>query len=67
EVEGVRQDVPPKFTDIRYVLELVTDEADERLELLHKNIRKYGTITNTLAEACNLDGELTRVDSIDEL
>ncbi len=67
EVEGERQDTPPKFTHIRYTLELVTDEPDERLDLLHKNIRKYGTITNTLAEACELDGELIKVDSIDEL
>lgn len=67
EVEGTRQQKPPKFTDIRYTLELVTDEPDERLELLHKNIRKYGTITNTLAEACELDGELVRVDSVDDL
>jgi len=30
-----------------------------RIDLLHKNIRKYGTITNTLAAACELTGELT--------
>ena len=67
EVEGERQDAPPKFTRIHYTLKLVTDEPDERLDLLHKNIRKYGTITNTLAEACELDGELEKVDSVDEL
>lgn len=67
EVEGERQSAPPKFTHIRYTLKLVTDEPDERLELLHRNIRKYGTITNTLAEACDLDGILIKVDSVDEL
>ena len=65
EVEGERQDKPPKFTDIRYRIEIVTDEPDDRVELLHKNIRKYGTITNTLAEACNLEGELVKVDAIE--
>jgi hypothetical protein len=34
---------------------------------LHKNIRKYGTVTNTLAEACNLEGEVIKVDTVDEL
>ncbi len=67
EVEGERQDTPPKFTRIRYTLKLVTDEPEARLALLHKNIRKYGTITNTLAEACELDGKLIKVDSADEL
>ena len=67
EVEGERQDKPPKFTHIRYKLRIVTDEPDERLELLHRNIRKYGTITNTLAEACDLDGTLNKVDSVDDL
>ena len=65
EVEGERQSSPPKFTDIRYRLEVVTDEPDDRVELLHKNIRKYGTITNTLAEAVNLEGELIKVESLD--
>jgi hypothetical protein len=29
-----------------------------RVDLLHRNIRKYGTITNTLASACVLTGEI---------
>ncbi len=64
EVAGERQDRPPKFTHIRYRIEIVSEEPDERVELLHKNIRKYGTITNTLAEACELEGELVKMASI---
>lgn len=66
EVEGERQDAPPKFTDIRYRIEIVSDESESQFELLHKNIRKYGTITNTLAEACELEGELIKVREINE-
>jgi hypothetical protein len=31
-----------------------TAEPPARIELLHKNIRKFGTITSTLAAACEL-------------
>lgn len=58
EVEAERQDTPPKMTRMRYKIELVTDETQQRVDLLHKNIRKFGTITNTLAAACELSGEM---------
>jgi uncharacterized OsmC-like protein len=58
EVEAERQDTPPKMTHMHYQIEIITDEPQARVELLHKNIRKYGTITNTLAEACVLTGEM---------
>ncbi|HVV33094.1 MAG TPA: hypothetical protein VHC73_07700 [Vitreimonas sp.] len=38
---------------IDYELIVDTDEADQRLELLHKNVRKYGTASNTVAAATN--------------
>jgi uncharacterized OsmC-like protein len=58
EVEAQRQDIPPQMTRMRYHIEVATDEPDHRIELLHRNIRKFGTITNTLAAACELTGEV---------
>jgi hypothetical protein len=46
------------MTRITYLLRLKTDESDHRIELLHKNIRKFGTIYNTLAEVCEVSGEI---------
>jgi uncharacterized OsmC-like protein len=60
ELSAERQDAPPKLTAIRYVLTVDTDESDRRLELLHTNVRKYGTISNTLAGAVALTGSITR-------
>jgi uncharacterized OsmC-like protein len=57
EVEAFRQDAPPKMTRMRYRIEVVTDEPEHRVDLLHRNIRKHGTITNTLDAACELTGE----------
>jgi uncharacterized OsmC-like protein len=60
EIQGVREDSPPKIASIDYVLTVDTQETDQRLELLHKNIRKYGTISNTVAAATALNGIIRR-------
>ncbi|MEQ9504907.1 MAG: OsmC family protein [Hyphomonas sp.] len=59
-LEGVRQDSPPKMVSVTYEIIVETAESDQRLELLHKNIRKYGTISNTVAEALDLTGAVRR-------
>lgn len=59
-LDAVRQDSPPKIVSIRYRITVDTDETDQRLELLHTNIRKYGTISNTVAGATDLDGVIER-------
>ncbi|MBR9991025.1 MAG: OsmC family protein [Gemmatimonadetes bacterium] len=59
-VDGVRQDVPPKIESIRYEIIVDTDEPDRRLDLLHENVRKYGTVFNTVAPGSALDGVLRR-------
>jgi len=60
KLHGVRQDSPPKMISIDYELIVDTDETDQRLDLLHKNVRKYGTISNTVAEATRLQGVIRR-------
>ena len=59
-VHGVRQDVPPRMESITYEIEVDTDEPEHRLALLHENIRKYGTVFNTVAPGADLSGLLTR-------
>jgi hypothetical protein len=46
---------------VSYVLRVVTDEPRARVELLHRNIRKFGTITNTLAAAGEVTGNIESV------
>lgn len=58
-VHAERQDRPPKITRITYDLTVVTDEPDQRVDLLHRNIRRHGTIFNTLAAACDVTGTIT--------
>jgi uncharacterized OsmC-like protein len=60
KLHGVRQDSPPKMVSINYELIIDTGEDDRRLELLHSNVRKYGTISNTVAAAAKLEGTIRR-------
>ena len=57
-VELERQDSPPRIVQARYSLHLHTEESAARCQLMHRNIRKFGTISNTLALACDLKGEM---------
>jgi uncharacterized OsmC-like protein len=61
-LHGIRQDSPPKMVRIDYEIVVDTDENEQRLDLLHRNLRKYGTISNTLAEATELVGTIRRKD-----
>ncbi|MFN4024395.1 MAG: OsmC family protein [Hyphomonas sp.] len=57
-LRGQRQDSPPKMVSIEYDILVETDETERRLELLHKNILKFGTISNTVAAALTLSGTI---------
>jgi uncharacterized OsmC-like protein len=59
-VDGVRQDVPPKMESIAYEIIVDTDEPERRLELLHENVKRYGTVFNTVAPGTQLSGTLRR-------
>jgi len=59
-VDGVRQDLPPRLESISYEIIVDTDEPDRRLELLHDNVKRYGTVFNTVAPGTQLVGVLRR-------
>jgi uncharacterized OsmC-like protein len=60
-VHGVRQDTPPMMVSVDYELIVDTDEDDFRLDLLHQNVQRYGTIFNTVAAATKLEGTIKRM------
>lgn len=59
-LDGVRQDAPPRMSSVEYEIVVDTRESDRRLELLHTNVRKYGTIFNTVSAALPLSGRMVR-------
>lgn len=61
-LHAMRQERPPRIVSVDYELIVDTDENDHRLELLHTNVLKYGTISNTVATATKLEGVIRRAD-----
>ena len=61
-VTGARQDTPPKMESIQYEIMVDTDESEQRLALLHDNVKKFGTVFNTLTPGTQLGGILRRAD-----
>jgi len=60
ELHGERRDVPPGLARIDYRILLDTEEEERRLELLHRNLRQYGTVFNTVAPGTMISGTLSR-------
>ena len=61
DVKARRQDTPPKFIEIEYEVRVVTSEEQRRVDMLHLNLSRYGTVYNTLAAVCDVHGNLTAV------
>jgi uncharacterized OsmC-like protein len=66
-VHGERQDSPPRMLRVEYELVVDTNESDARLSLLHRNVRKYGTIYNTVSAALPLVGTIRRAGAPEPL
>jgi len=45
---------------ITYEIIVDSDESDLRLELLHDNVKKFGTVFNTVTPGTQLSGVLRR-------
>jgi uncharacterized OsmC-like protein len=60
ELVASRPDAEARIDSIEYSIVVDSDEDDRRLDLLHENVRKFGTIYNTVSKGTNLHGTLTR-------
>lgn len=60
ELEAARPDTEARIEWIRYRIVIETPEEDRRLDLLHDNVKKFGTIFNTVSKGTNISGELVR-------
>jgi len=61
-IHGTRNDSPPFMTEISYSLEVDTNADKRKIDSWHKNILKFGTITNTLKRACKLKGTMVKTN-----
>lgn len=63
-LHGIRNDNPPLMKEITYHIEVDTDVDDRKIKNWHKNILKYGTLTNTLMKACEINGEMQKAKDL---
>jgi len=63
-INGMRNDKPPFMKEINYTLEIDTDADERKINNWHKNIIKFGTITNTLARSCEITGEMIKIQNL---
>lgn len=61
-ITGIRQDTPPKMESISYEIIVDTSESDHRIALLHDNVKKYGTVFNTIVTGTALSGIMRRAN-----
>ncbi|RMG29043.1 MAG: OsmC family peroxiredoxin [Bacteroidetes bacterium] len=61
QVQAVRLERPPRMDELRYSLTIYSKDPDLRIPLLKKNLERYGTIFNTVKQACSVRGEIEKV------
>ena len=61
-LEADRPENEARIAQIRYQVVIETNESDQRIALMHKNLQKQGTIYNTLSAGTELVGSVTRAN-----
>lgn len=64
EVNAVRLNHPPRMDHIVYNLNIYSNDNKLNIELLKKNIEKFGTIYNTVKQVCQIDGTIIRTPNV---
>lgn len=59
-LDADRPENEARIAKIRYRVLIETNESDQRIALMHKNLQKQGTIFNTLSKGTELVGSVTK-------
>ena len=60
-VNATRLEKPPKMDEINYELRIYSQDDNLNINLLKKNIEKFGTIFNTVKSSCSIVGEIKKI------
>jgi uncharacterized OsmC-like protein len=61
EVTADRLEKPPRMDNIVYLLKVRSNDPKLNINLLQRNIEKFGTIFNTVKLSCQIDGSIEKV------
>jgi uncharacterized OsmC-like protein len=59
-VNAVRLEKPPRMDEIKYELIIYSQDDSLNIDLLQKNIEKFGTIFNTIKASCTVNGTIKK-------
>ena len=59
-VTAIRVEDPPRISRLEYVLQVRTEEPDERIARLADRMVRSSTVHNTLSKACSVSGAVVR-------
>ena len=60
-VKATRLEKPSRMDQVRYVLKIYSNDQELNIDLLKKNIEKFGTIFNTVQASCAVSGEVVKI------
>lgn len=60
-INAVRLDKPPRMDEIQYELVVYSQDESLNIDLLQKNIEKFGTIYNTVKLCCSISGTVKKI------
>lgn len=58
KISATRLEKPPRMDEINYELIINSQDKSINLNLLKKNIEKFGTIFNTVLTSCTINGKI---------
>jgi uncharacterized OsmC-like protein len=61
KVNAVRLEKPPRMDEIQYELIIYSEDDSLNIDLVHKNIQKFGTIFNTVKACCTVSGTIKKI------
>lgn len=60
-VSATRLEKPPGMDELHYELKIYSQDKNLNINLLKKNIEKFGTIFNTVKASCNVNGQIKKI------
>lgn len=63
KVTAIRLENPPRMEEFYYELTVFSKDEKLRVDLLKKNIEKFGTIFNTVQRACAISGLVVKEET----
>ena len=61
KIKAVRLEKPPRMDEIQYELIIYSQDESLNIDLLQKNIEKFGTIFNTVKLCCSISGTVKKI------